>query len=257
MTRMRFLSTRLMLFGAFVLFVATVARAQPMTRCAACHFANLGEVPSPQRLAEWQQSSHARHVVGCHECHGGDPWTYVPSDAHRGVLGPAHPLSPVNNANLTRTCARCHQATAQAFSSTLHETLVQSGDHRTPNCTTCHGVMRAAVPSPAAVEARCAECHRADSPRGEYPALMRTGIEALNALRARADALGDAVALVPEHGRRVELLVVLYNVRKTLKESVARVHAFDVQELNERLAAARREIEALERASVRATDIDR
>jgi hypothetical protein len=65
--------------------------------------------------------------------------------------------------------------------------------------------MRAQVPSPATLEARCASCHPEGSPRGAYPALMRQGIEALNALQLRADALDDAVARVPEHAWRVEL----------------------------------------------------
>ena len=242
-------------FCTAALVVTAVAHvsAQTMTRCASCHFANVQDVPSPDYLDDWQQSAHAKHVVGCHECHGGDPWTVLPADAHREVLAPTHPLSPVASRNLVRTCARCHPGIAKAFSGTLHQTLVQAGDTRAPDCATCHGPMRETVPSPAALEARCAECHPAGSARAAYPALMRNGIEALNALRARADAIDDAIARVPEHSRRVELLVAMYSTRQSLKESMARVHAFDVQQLNVALAAARRQLDDLARASAAAT----
>jgi cytochrome c554/c'-like protein len=250
--------SRLTLLAALALLVAGTASAQTMTRCASCHFANMGQTPAPDRLAEWQQSAHARHVVGCNDCHGGDPWTVVPADAHRGVLSPMHPMSSVNGANLTRTCSRCHQATAQAFAGTLHQTLVESGDRRAPDCTTCHGSMRDSVPSPAALESKCAGCHPAGSARGAYPSLMRAAVEELNEQRARADALDDAVARVPEHSRRVELLVNLYKVRKGLKESLASVHAFDVQRVNEGVAAARRDLDAVARAAAAsATEADR
>ena len=226
--------------------------AQSMTRCAACHFANMSEVPSPDRLAGWQRSAHARHVIGCHECHGGDPWSYVPGDAHRGVLGAAHPSSPINAANLVRTCARCHQANAAAFAASRHQTLARVDEREGATCATCHGAMRATVPSPAGVEARCAGCHPAESARGEYPSLMRAGIEALNALRLRADELDDAVAQVPEHGRRVELLVALHNARTTLTDAIASVHTFDTQKVDERLARARRALDAVAKASATA-----
>jgi hypothetical protein len=225
--------------------VARPAAAQSMTRCAACHFANLSSVPAPEHLGEWQQSAHARATVGCDKCHGGDPWTEHPVEAHRGVLHPANPLSPVNPANLVETCGRCHRENARASASSLHQTLVRAGERRAPNCTTCHGAMRAQVPSPSALEARCAECHPAASPRGAYPALMRAGIESLDTLRVRADALDDDVARVPERARRVELLVALHDARLALKEAVAAVHTFDTQKLNERLTAARAQLDTV------------
>ena len=243
--------------AAFILGAGAGVSAQPMTRCASCHVANVQQVPAPNYLTDWQHSAHARHVVGCHECHGGDPWTYVSADAHRGVLGPTRASSPVAAANLVRTCARCHQDVARAFSATLHQTLVQAGEWRAPDCTTCHGAMSASVPSPAALERRCADCHQPGSARAAYPALMRDGLEALNGLRARADAVDDAIARVPEHSRRVELLVAMYNARRSLKEAIARVHAFDVQELNVAVGGARRRLDDLARACAAAAPADR
>src|SRR5689334_24848793 len=129
-----------------------IAAAQPATtRCAACHFANISDVPSPERLGDWQRSAHARHVVGCHECHGGDPWAVVPRDAHRGVVAAGQPSSPVNAANVVWTCGRCHESNARAFERSTHRASPARDGETAPTCTTCHDTMRAAVPSPAAL----------------------------------------------------------------------------------------------------------
>jgi cytochrome c554/c'-like protein len=245
----------LVMLAALVMSAAGAA-AQPMTRCATCHFANMTKVLAPEHLGEWQQSVHAKQAVGCDKCHGGDPWTYEPSQAHRGVLSSTDPLSPVHAANLAQTCGRCHQRNAESFSTSVHHTAAQADPRHAPTCTLCHTSMRAEVPSPVALEARCASCHPAGSPRGEYPALMRQSIESLNALRLRAEALDDAVARVQEHHRRVELLVALHDARTKLKESIARVHTFDVAAVNEQLAAAQRDIDAITSATA-ASVIDR
>jgi hypothetical protein len=252
-TRKPVRSARVPVLAALILIALVIpagAVAQPMTRCASCHFANMSSVPAPEHLGEWQQSAHARQQVGCDKCHGGDPWSYQPVEAHRGVLHPSNPASPVNAANLAATCGRCHRAYAAAFNGSLHQLLVKAAAHDVPNCTTCHGAMRAQVPSAAALEQRCATCHPPGSPRGDYPTAMREAVDALNALRVRADALDDAVAQVTEHARRVELLVALYNARTTIKDAIARFHTFDAQALNERLAAARKQIDAVTTAAV-------
>jgi cytochrome c7-like protein len=231
--------------AALALPPAGRAGAQPLTQCESCHAASVGDVPAPDWLVEWRQSSHAAHRIGCHECHGGDPSSPVQDVAHRGMLAAMHPRSPVHAANLAQTCARCHKPISQAFSISLHQTLVQAGDRRAPTCATCHGPMSATVPSPAALEARCAGCHPASSPRSAYPALMRDGIDAVHALRARADALDAVVARMTAGEHRVELLGALYDARTTLNGLAALVHVFDVQQMPARIAAARAELDAL------------
>ena len=224
--------------------VGANASAQ-ITRCAACHLANLAGVPGAAHIGEWQRSVHAKRNVGCQECHGGNPWAYEPREAHRGVLGPSHPASPVNRLNLVTTCARCHERIALAFSTTRHSTLVQVDERRAPTCTSCHGVMSARVPSAATIEARCAACHPADSPLGAYPARMREAIEALDAQRERADALQDETERLPEYATRVALTVALLDTRTLLNEAVAAVHRIDPQSVAEQTAAARRRLDVV------------
>ena len=222
--------------------------AQPTTRCASCHYANLGTVPSPEYLADWHASVHARAGVSCDRCHDGDPWTYEPVAAHRGVLSPANPASPVHPKNLVRTCSPCHQAITQAFGRSVHQTQVAAGERRAPTCVTCHGAMRARVLSPAALERQCAECHQPDSALADYPALMRARLEELNIQRLRAANLADVIDGMPNDRRRLDLLVKLDAARTALKLAIASAHGFEPLPLHDRVAAARQQLDAIHSA---------
>lgn len=77
------------------------AGAQPargVSRCADCHIANPGSM-SGTHLAEWDLSAHGRRNVGCEACHGGDPTSFEPFVAHRGVLARSNLASPVHRRN--------------------------------------------------------------------------------------------------------------------------------------------------------------
>lgn len=233
--------------AAFAVFVVPGAASddQPMTRCASCHFANLSTVPAPEHLGDWQRSAHGKHGVGCNQCHGGDPWTYEPLQAHRGVLDPADPASPVNAANLVRTCAACHGSITRAFSASLHQKLVGADAARTPTCVACHGVMSARVPSPAGLESRCASCHELGTRRGEYASAMRTALEALTVEQLRADALDHSMERVTDPARRAEVTMALRGVRSALAGAVDAAHTFDVPAINERVREAKRRLDGL------------
>jgi cytochrome c7-like protein/cytochrome c554/c'-like protein len=219
---------------------------QPLTRCASCHFANMTTVPAPEHLGDWQRSAHARHGVGCNQCHGGDPWTYEPVQAHRGVLSPIDPASPVNSENLVRTCAPCHASITQAFSSGVHRQVPIGDARRAPTCTACHGVMSARVPSPAGLESRCGSCHPAGS-RSDYAGTMRRALEALNVERVRADVLDGDIERTTDRTRRAELTIAVRDIRLALAGAVAAAHTFDIPAINERVGDARRRLDALER----------
>jgi cytochrome c554/c'-like protein len=238
---------------ANILFVALVAAttassafAQTTTsRCAGCHFANMTSVPAPQHLGDWQQSPHGKRGVGCEKCHGGDSMTFQPAEAHRGVLNSNNPASPVYRANLGRTCAPCHERNAAAFGGSRHQVLVRADDARAPTCVTCHGVMLARVPSPAALESRCAACHPSDSALSDYPGVMRASVENLNAQRERADELQKSIERITDRTRRVELLASVNDARTAIKEAIAGVHTFDLRTLTERVDTAKRRLDLL------------
>ncbi len=224
---------------------AAPAAAQPITRCAACHLANLSRVAAIEHVGEWQRSPHAKAGVGCHECHGGNPWANEPAEAHRGVYGPSHPLSLVNRLNVPNTCARCHDRVARAYASTLHATLVSIDDGRAPLCTTCHGVMSARVPSPATLEARCAGCHPPGSARAAYPARMREALEALTKEQDRAASMQDAAERTTDAGARVALIASMMEVRNVLNAAVAAVHRLDPLDVAAEARLAHEKLDAI------------
>lgn len=235
--------------GAALLMVAPLtANAQTSSRCASCHFANMEQVPQAPFLGEWAQSPHARHGVGCEQCHGGDGLTEQPTEAHRGVLAAANPRSPVHPANLAATCSLCHAANAHAFAGSVHQALVESGDRRAPTCATCHGVMRARTVSPAELQARCESCHPGGSARSGYPEAMRTAVETLDGLRARCDRFDAAVARMRNAQDRVTVQLATAAARYTLAEAVAAAHAFDADRVHERNASAQVQLEAIAEA---------
>ena len=238
-----------------LLTLGVAAQASGQTKqCAGCHFSSLPEVASHESQYEWEHSAHNQKKVGCENCHGGDPWAIDKGDAHRGVLATANTASPVHPANLTTTCSPCHQANAVAFNRSLHQTLVMADDQRAPTCATCHGSAGTRVPTPVALEAQCASCHTAGSVRGDYPAKMRAGVDVLRDLRQQADELATAIARVQERPRRVQLMVNLYDVRTTLKEATARLHAFDLPALSQRTAVVTKQLDLLSRSVVVAND---
>jgi hypothetical protein len=227
---------------------APVAHAQQVSRCASCHFANLEQVPAAAMLGDWAQSPHGRHAVGCERCHGGDPTSEHPQEAHRGVLNPGHMLSPVNAANLVSTCAPCHRANADAFGESLHQTLLVTGDRRAPTCATCHTAMRARTVSGAQLEASCGTCHPQASARIESPAAMRSGVDTLDGLRLQCDRLDAAAGRIVDPQDKMSLRLALAAARYTIGEGVTAVHAFDAARVHERCDAARGQLEAIAEA---------
>jgi Cytochrome c7 and related cytochrome c/Cytochrome c554 and c-prime len=223
----------------------STAKAQQLNKCAECHLANLRDVPAPAYLSDWQRSAHARRGVGCDKCHGGNPWTEHPTEAHRGVLNSTNPQSAVHPTNLTLTCGQCHRAVSAAFIESRHQSLIDSGDTRAPTCATCHGAMRAKTVSPGELESRCAGCHTADSVLAGYPGVMRTRLERLDAMRIRCDNLAASVDQIRDDGRRLTLKLAVSAAYYTLRESVAAVHAFNVSAVDERNAAALQQLDAI------------
>jgi hypothetical protein len=224
------------------------AQAQQVSRCASCHFANLERVPAADLLGDWARSPHGRHAVGCERCHGGDPTSEHPQEAHRGVLNPAHMLSPVNAANLTSTCASCHRANADAFGESLHQTLLVTGDRRAPSCATCHTAMRARTVSGAQLEASCGTCHPSAGMHPESPAAMRSGVDTLDSLRLQCERLDAAAARIVDPQDKMSVRLALAAARYTISEGVTAVHAFDAERVHERCVAARGQLEAIAEA---------
>jgi hypothetical protein len=223
---------------------APPAFAAPST-CVECHVATPGAPAVAAHLAEWQQSKHANRDVGCERCHGGDPTMAEARWAHRGVLHSSVPRSPVNRSNLPRTCAACHVAQADAFSTSLHGALLDADDSRAPSCSTCHGAMTARVPSPDVLEATCASCHPSGSPRAAYPRTARAGIEEITRIRARLAEFSPTIGVVGDPIWRGELRTACDAATQATVSAVTAFHAFDLPRMAAALEVARRETDSL------------
>jgi hypothetical protein len=230
--------------GLFGLVGAASASASS-SHCVDCHTATPGSPMVAAHLAEWQHSAHATHDVGCERCHGGDPEALQPQWAHRGIVHSSRPNSSVNRANLFRTCAPCHRSQAGAFADSLHRVLLEGDDLRAPSCSTCHGSMTARVPSPAVLEARCAECHPPSSTRGQYPAVARAGIEEIARCRTKLAELSPQIADVDDPDWRRDLRAKWDAAHNATDDAVTAFHGFDLKRMTAALDVARRETESV------------
>ncbi len=226
---------------------STAASADQPNRCVQCHYANFFDVPASARLGDWEQSAHAKHGVSCDRCHGGDPTTFVPVEAHRGVLASRHSGSPVNRTNLPTTCGTCHDAPVRAFGRSRHLAVLQDGDPQAPSCATCHGAMTARRPSPLALERTCAGCHGPASPSAGYPASARVSVEDIDTVQRLLDGAAQALAKVANPVERQRLDAERRLVESSVTAAIDALHAFDLGAVKLRVRAARDRVERLQR----------
>ncbi len=234
-------------FAVVIALVSSVSESfAQQSRCADCHFANL----SPRfatHLSDWEQSAHGRTGVACERCHDGDPTTFEPLVAHRGILNWMNPASPVHRANLPRTCGACHAGPLAAFQKSRHFALLQGGNPVVPTCTTCHGYAGENRPSPKALESVCAMCHRAGQPDGhpEHPALGRKMLEGVREGRALLKEARGLIGRVKDQARRARLERAAQQIDVPLTQATQAGHAFVYDDLEAHLDTARQRLAAL------------
>lgn len=219
---------------------ASLSVAQTTSRCADCHIANPDSMSSTH-LAEWDLSAHGRNNVGCEACHGGDPRSFEPFVAHRGVLARSNPASPVHRSNEPATCGTCHAGPYAAFQRSRHFALLTSGDRNVPNCATCHGEVAGLRPSPKALEARCQQCHGPTSsvPRPQFAARGRQAFEGLRETRALLTDVRRAIARVKDPARKAALSREADLAERPILDATGEAHAYVYDHLDEWLALAR------------------
>jgi cytochrome b subunit of formate dehydrogenase len=133
--------------------------------CAKCH-SNAGItkeylIKSPEAAAQYQDSIHGRALLkmglvvapSCGDCHGvHDIKRHVDRD------------SPINHANVARTCGKCHLKTEEIYNKSVHGQLLAKGDPAGPVCTDCHTAHQIESPAGSHFKAlsdrRCGQCHQ-------------------------------------------------------------------------------------------------
>jgi predicted CXXCH cytochrome family protein len=146
-------------------FKVRVARQGVPEFCGKCHSDTNVMSKYDQRrvdqLAQYMTSVHGkllaagrRRAAECVDCHSVHD-TRAVSD----------PLSTASPQRISKTCARCHASTFDAFSNSRHGRLFTT--QRLPGCTVCHSA-HATEPATTAMltgpTSVCARCHRPGTP---------------------------------------------------------------------------------------------
>ena len=132
--------------------------------CAKCH-SNPGltkeyEMKFPEAATQYMDSIHGRALLkmglivapSCNNCHGVHD---IKRAVDRG--------SPINHANIAKTCGTCHLGVEQTYERSIHGQLLAQGDPRGPVCTDCHTAHEIVNPEggnfKVISDQRCGKCH--------------------------------------------------------------------------------------------------
>ncbi|MDH4063640.1 MAG: cytochrome c family protein [Acidobacteriota bacterium] len=237
---------------ALVPGLTATAQAQS-SRCADCHIANQ-QAAAPnwsgfalRHLQDWDFSPHSRNAVGCEKCHGGDARTFEKFLAHRDILPPGSPASPVNRVNLPKTCGSCHTGPFVSFQKSAHYELLNSGDDRGPTCSTCHGEVGAHLLAPAALETQCNACHGPGRPqarpgRAENAKLLMSDVRTI---RLQLDQAQGIIRRIKDKATRAKYEEAWRQAEVPIIEARNAGHEFVFTDLKERLDRARQRADAL------------
>jgi len=132
--------------------------------CARCHnnpnLTREYQMKHPEAAAQYLDSIHGRALMkmglivapSCNDCHG-------THDIKRAV----DRNSPINHANVAKTCGKCHVGIEQTYDRSVHGQLLAKGDPRGPVCTDCHTAHDIENPEDnnfkAVSDMRCGKCH--------------------------------------------------------------------------------------------------
>ena len=133
--------------------------------CAKCH-SNAGltqeyQMKNPQAAAQYMDSIHGRALIkmglivapSCNDCHG-------VHDIKRAV----DRESPINHANVAKTCGKCHVGIEETYLKSVHGQLLAKGDKRGPVCSDCHSAHEVETPKNGhfkmASDQTCGKCHQ-------------------------------------------------------------------------------------------------
>ena len=132
--------------------------------CAKCHSnTNLTkeyQIEIPKAAAQYMDSIHGTALLkmglivapSCNDCHG----------AHK-IKRSVDRDSPINHANIAKTCGKCHVGIEETYDKSVHGQLLAKGDQRGPVCTDCHSAHEISNPTgnnfKMTSDERCGRCH--------------------------------------------------------------------------------------------------
>ena len=133
--------------------------------CAKCHSnTNLTkeyQIEFPEAASQYMDSIHGNALLkmglivapSCNDCHG----------AH-GIKRSVDRDSPINHANVAKTCGKCHVGIEETYNKSIHGQLLAKGDPRGPVCINCHSAHQIVNPTgknfKTLSDQRCGKCHQ-------------------------------------------------------------------------------------------------
>jgi cytochrome b subunit of formate dehydrogenase len=132
--------------------------------CAKCHSnTNLTreyQIEFPEAANQYMDSIHGTALLkmglivapSCDDCHG----------VHN-IKRSVDRDSPINHANVAKTCGKCHVGIEATYDKSVHGQLLAKGDPRGPVCIDCHSAHQIVNPTgnnfKAISDERCGKCH--------------------------------------------------------------------------------------------------
>ncbi len=133
--------------------------------CGKCH-SNPGlteeyRMKYPEVASQYAESIHGVALLklglivapSCNDCHG----------VHT-IRRAVDRSSPINHANVAKTCGKCHVGIEKTYNQSVHGQLLAKGDTRAPVCTDCHSAHQIASTSggnfKAISDQVCGGCHQ-------------------------------------------------------------------------------------------------
>ena len=131
--------------------------------CAVCH-QNPGthSVDSAYSSDEYMDSMHGRGLLldglivapSCVDCHG----------KSHNIMRTTAADSPINHANVPKTCGKCHVGIEEVYNKSIHGQLLVAGDPRGPVCVDCHSAHKIGKPGERSFKTQsdnnCGRCHK-------------------------------------------------------------------------------------------------
>jgi len=132
--------------------------------CAKCHnnpdLTREYQMKHPEAASQYLDSIHGQALLkmglivapSCNDCHG-----------THNIKRAVDRDSPINHANVAKTCGKCHVGIEETYDKSIHGQLLARGDSRGPVCTDCHTAHDIVNPEgnnfKAISDARCGKCH--------------------------------------------------------------------------------------------------
>jgi hypothetical protein len=182
---------------------------------------------------QWSESKHGLNKITCDKCHGGDPGAYYKEDAHKGIIPPTDPSSPLYYTKVPELCGQCHRKELEAFKESKHYALLETL-HQAPSCTTCHPPHKYDVRKPEEFVRFCGACHAEDGGVAplNIPYESERVLEKTVLLKESLELLENRAKEAKKQGYEVsDVISTIKLAEKELEQIPEKWHSFDISGL--------------------------